>query len=431
MACAEKPGNMLDHGYDALSEQAEINLQRLASEWSRRYTRSGQECASQFTAKWENKIIQIHSSATFNPVLHGLRGLAALGVLVFHFDVFFPQLASTLKFNLWGSTWDFSVWLGFGWLGVYLFFVLSGYLLASQMRTRTLEWPYLRQFWLRRVIRIYPAYWLQLFILLAVANLLLGLPERVGGWEVVRHVLLWINLPPWMTKPINGVWWTLPIELSFYLVLPLLVFMARRIGWARMFLCCLAITLCWRWGAMMALAGSNYSDHLVVLDALPGTLTVFAAGVAVAHLPFLLTRQQRLATVLSCAAMVYLMIQWLLVNLDSYWTGHWMLMVWPTLMAIIIAGLLFSLLDRPSGFAFMASRPMVWLGEVSFGIYLWHFPVLLVEKAYWPAHLNTLSGSVIAILACIGLTLGLAAISYYALERPAMRWGGKLLPARS
>src|SRR5690606_11389394 len=103
----------------------------------------------------------------FNPRLHGLRALAALGVLIFHWAQFFPvhpQLHAHTQ--VFGVLWHGSLFVGFGWLGVPLFFVLSGYLLTHQWQSKPLVFANLKRFWWRRFLRIYPAVWLQLVLLL-------------------------------------------------------------------------------------------------------------------------------------------------------------------------------------------------------------------------------------------------------------------------
>ena len=92
------------------------------------------------------------------PALHGLRGLAALAVLLFHWYQFFPAAASVIRPERFaGTVLDPTAYLGFGWMGVPLFFVLSGYLLGGQVARVELTGTFLKRFWVRRFLRIYPA----------------------------------------------------------------------------------------------------------------------------------------------------------------------------------------------------------------------------------------------------------------------------------
>jgi peptidoglycan/LPS O-acetylase OafA/YrhL len=79
------------------------------------------------------------------------------------------------------------------------------------------------------VLRIYPAVWFELAVLLLLAGLIPGLITPAAYETLPLQVLLWINLPPVMAEPLNLVWWTLPVELSFYLILPLLGVISRAV----------------------------------------------------------------------------------------------------------------------------------------------------------------------------------------------------------
>jgi acetyltransferase len=362
----------------------------------------------------------------FNPNLHGFRGIAALAVLLFHWGSsigFFPQARQHMTVTALGSKWDLGMALDFGWLGVPLFFVLSGYLLTSQLLTRDLNGQSIPRFWLRRGMRIYPAFWLQLLVLLIAAKLFAFMPQLTSTTDILRHVFLWINLPPWMTAPMNAVWWTLPVELSFYLLLPLLVLIARRIGWLSLLLGAIVLTISWRYGVMSVYAGSNYSTHLAVLDAIPGSLSTFCCGMALAYL--IASRgvpagKSRALMLISGIATFYAMLYWLRSNIDTYWTGHWMLGVWNPIMGVIITGILLSLIRPLRGFKWLGSAPMVWLGNISFGIYLWHYPLLMLLQRTILQEWTTPWLNTMALLVTLAGTAVLASLSYYLLEKPIM-----------
>jgi peptidoglycan/LPS O-acetylase OafA/YrhL len=212
----------------------------------------------------------------FNPALHSLRGLAALAVLLFHWYQFFPAAASVIRPDRFaGTVLDPTVYLGFGWMGVPLFFVLSGYLLGGQVVHVELTGTFLRRFWIRRFLRIYPAVWAELVILLILGTVITGLISKQGMETLWLQFLLWINLPPLMAQPINGVWWTLPIELGFYVLLPFIGWAVRRIGWKVMLAVAVAVTLGWRGILFVTTNTDNYLTILPVLDSLPGVFLTF------------------------------------------------------------------------------------------------------------------------------------------------------------
>ena len=113
---------------------------------------------------------------TFNPVLHSLRGFAAVAVLLFHWEQHFPAAGQWLQQLFPADTvLDPTSYIGFGWMGVPLFFILSGWLLGAQVVANEPLPQFLRRFWLRRFLRIYPAVWAELLVLLLVAGAIPGL----------------------------------------------------------------------------------------------------------------------------------------------------------------------------------------------------------------------------------------------------------------
>lgn len=361
----------------------------------------------------------------FLPVLHGLRGVAALGVLLFHWLGFFPAFPLQLAELRWGpEPWmNLALPLASGWQGVPLFFVLSAFLLTSQWQGRRLDRGSVLAFWRRRFLRIYPAFWLQLALLLLAAVLVPGLLPDYGAQDLLLNALMWVNLPPTMTQPLNGVWWTLPVELMFYLALPALVAAQRRIGWFWVALACLAVTVAWRLAIMRVFAGQPLAPQQHIIDALPGSLATFAAGFAVAHGSFRPTAWVRRG-LLVLLLLVYLALQyWLWMNDAVYLRGHWMLSVWVPALAAVLAGAVYLALQSPSGQRWLGGRVMVWLGEVSFGVYLWHYPVLKLLSLSMPQTGASPAGSLLALGLALVITLPLAGLSFSLVESRVMGWG--------
>ena len=362
----------------------------------------------------------------FNPSLHALRGVAATAVLIFHWYQFFPAAADAIRpATLAGTILDPTIYIGFGWMGVPLFFVLSGYLLGGQVIHAELDASFLKRFWIRRFLRIYPAVWAELLILLLVGTVVTGLISTQGMATLPLQFLLWINLPPFMAEPINLVWWTLPVELSFYLLLPLIGVLARHVSWRGLLVGAVMITLGWRAAWFLSADTENYLKILPILDSLPGVLLTFMLGFSINFLPGQLSvLQRRWGVVVSLIALLMLM-QWQLTLNDVYWTGHWILIIWPPMIALPIAGLVYFLREPSPEWQWLQQRWLVWLGHVSFGIYLWHFQVMRVLVLLYPDLWNTPATSLLALLISLPATLALAALSYYVIEKPLMGWGKK------
>jgi peptidoglycan/LPS O-acetylase OafA/YrhL len=207
-------------------------------------------------------------------------------VLLFHWGSrlgHFREVRPALVVSAFDTQWDFGMGLDFGFLGVSLFFILSGYLLTSQLISRDVTATIASRFWQRHGLRIYLAFWLQLIVLLVLAHFLDFMPQMSSVGDLIRHALLWIYLPPWATAPMNAVWWTLPVELGFYLVVPFLVVLASRVGPVAVVVGGLAITMIWRFAVMEAYAGENYFGHLWILDSIPGSLFIFCIGFGLAY----------------------------------------------------------------------------------------------------------------------------------------------------
>lgn len=367
---------------------------------------------------------------SFNPALHGIRGIAALLVLLFHWEQFFPAGGEWIQqYVPKDSLIDPTIYIGFGWMGVPLFFILSGWLLGGQVISANIDVSYLRRFWTRRILRIYPAVWAELIILLLVAQMIPGLITQAGYDTLHLQFLLWLNLPPAMAAPLNGVWWTLPVELGFYLLLPLLGWLTGFLSWRALLGGSLAITMSWRLWIFLSADVENYLVVLPVLDSLIGTLFTFMLGFSLNFLPEFRTIKVRRAGLIVGVGCLLCLMQWQLVMNDQYWVGHWILVVWPPMVAAALA-LIICQLDYPSpNLRWLSSPVLVWFGHVSFGVYLWHFQVMRVLVILYPDYWGKPATSFVALIITISATLILASLSFYLIEKPLMGWGKKRLAA--
>lgn len=360
----------------------------------------------------------------FNPGLHGIRCIAAMGVFFFHWSQLFPGAGQWLaKFHYPGHLWvNLSLPMAIGWEGVPLFFVLSGYLLTSQWAGRTLVWPQIMRFYQRRALRIYPAFWFQLILLLGMGYLLPKAFPIPSMRDLVLTGFLWINLPPVFVPPLSGVWWTLPVELMFYLCLPLLVWLTRKVGLTWVWLGAVVLTFCWRSAVIERYAGQDLSGQLSVLDSLPGSLAVFMSGVGIALLQGRITPKWR-RPMLWLAISIFLSIHAVLIHeIEVYWKGGILLVVFNTLLSLSMALAVGAICTQEAP-RWLTRKVMVWLGDLSFGIYLWHFPLMIILKTYWPALGTDVMESLGLLCVLLAGTLTMASLSYYVIERPFMRLG--------
>jgi len=361
----------------------------------------------------------------YYPQLHSVRGLAAMAVLVFHWGALFnvhPQLHE--YGGLFSGWWFISFFTGFGWVGVMFFFVLSGVVLAAPYTTdRPVS---VGKFYLRRLLRIYPALWMQILIFVILGGIVLGMPEMPRDASFISNALLWLNLPPNYVSPVNGVWWTLPVELGFYLLFPLVIWCCRNLGYITLF--CVSGLLClgWRMGVFAWFQVESYAPYQGFLDAVPSSFFYFCVGVVIAHLRSSDHKYVSALILSICIAGLIGLLIYLAFILDFYWQGHFLLLVWPLVSGVLIGGIIYALKTPLGGAEGRTCAIGKLTGDLSYGIYLWHFPVLLVLHAYiWNESFSFFMnlGLLLATIFCTAL---LALLSYRFVEQPLIAWGKKI-----
>jgi peptidoglycan/LPS O-acetylase OafA/YrhL len=302
-------------------------------------------------------------------------------------------------------------------LGLFLFFVLSGYLLyAPWVRAalgRSPE-PSLRRYLRRRAARILPAYYAALagsILLLYQARGTPGvdLPDKgdlwlfaVFGQNFSRDTLLTLNTPLW----------TLAVEVCFYLALPLLGLLAMR-GGRRGALLVPMLTLVagLAWNATVAGRGASP----ILTFALPAMLPYFACGMLVRAL----IEERRLPHAAGTWALALAGVA--LVAADALWHEtsdvgflERTLRDLPAAagFALVLAAIRLSpAVARPLG-----REPLAHLGLVSYGVYLWHVPLMLALRSWGLLPLSFLPGLAVALLASVAV----ASVSWVVLERPVL-----------
>ncbi|WP_165971232.1 acyltransferase family protein [Luteimonas terrae] len=329
--------------------------------------------------------------------LDGLRGLAVLIVIGSHLSNYglLPQPGLS----------------GTGKSGVYLFFVLSAFLLGRILLARPLSALTAPRLWadylLRRVLRIWPLY--LVVLLLSWGLTTAGLPwhYRLDDGALLRHLTL---------RDGQSVLWSIPVEFVFYFVLPPLVL---ALAWLRgrcppgglVALAGLLLALAmWRWPA----------SAMAVNDVRLGPyLPVFLCGLLAARIDLALEEaldRPRIWTLIALAAVAACLLMvpsiWSRLNgnaFDPALNHGWFLahgLAWATLLLALLHGPAW--LRRPFAWA-----PMRLVGIVSFSAYLWHMPVL--EFVLW------LGGGAWAVLGpalMLALTLIASMLSFLLFERP-------------
>lgn len=352
-------------------------------------------------------------SSHYIPALDGLRALAVIAVVIYHMN------ATALQSGL---------------LGVTIFFVLSGYLITGLLirewsTTKKINLP---QFWLRRVRRLFPAI---VFVLLGTIvltgvfapdmltklrnDIVAALLFFTNWWYIFQDVSYFEAMGA--PSPVTH-FWSLAIEEQFYLIWPplLLLLFSKRVKKRHIQLGLLVAAIAS--AAAMAILYSPQADPSRVYY---GTDTRAFSLLIGAFLAFefpparvnghgrqgFTARDRKIALGVGSAALAGILVMMVAVNGYSpflYYGGI-------ALLSLLTGALIITLADGRSPLArFFALRPLVWIGKLSYSIYLWHYPLLLLMnprnftgETPWFAYV----GQALVILA-------VSAISYYVVETP-------------
>ncbi len=354
------------------------------------------------------------------PNVNFLRGAAALLVLVYHV----VELAPWPSFPAEGALLLFRV----GWVGVDLFFVISGFVIGlSAMRlyregAPRYRWTFMR----RRLARIVP-----LYVVTGAAFLILIQPSFLTlSWEKVAlqigsHLVFLHNLHPWLHGAINGPNWSVAAEMQFYVLAILAVPLLSRADLKWLFAGGVLVA----WGSRaLAFWGTQGLGQpavtFVYATQVPAMLDAFAIGLCIArlHLDGTMARWMArsrmlplLATAVAFAVALHFTWDAYWVQLD-YWTNAGMVVFWRTGLALTFGALVLFASELPDLTRYALLRPLAYLGEVSYGIYLWHLPVILTLGSHWPA---LPPATVLALTLAIVITL--SSTTWHLLERPIIR----------
>ncbi|HEY8515514.1 MAG TPA: acyltransferase family protein [Candidatus Binatia bacterium] len=350
----------------------------------------------------------------YEPALDGLRGACVLAVLLFHS----------------GFTWASG-----GFLGVSTFFTLSGFLIttllvAERDASGRLS---LRRFWERRVRRLLPA------ALLTVAAVVVSAPLWLSPAQWVRleldalatllYVVNWryvsaeyayelIFTDP---SPLQH-FWSLAIEGQFYLVFPLVAGLllrrgVRALAVACVVLCVASIAVCFTVPTIEeAQHRLYYGTDARAVELLVGALLALLRR-SRGYAPW---RAAGALPALGVAAALVILLAWSRATVGDAWLYHGGFAGYAVLSALVIAAAL-----QPQGAvrSALSARWLRWVGEVSYGAYLFHWPIFMLlsaERTGLPAP---------ALFALrLAVTLALAGLSYRFLERPVRR--ASVLPGR-
>lgn len=383
--------------------------------------------------------------------LDGVRGIAILLVVFFHL----PKQAG------WGGATSLTT-LPFGWMGVQLFFVLSGFLI-TRILVGTKDHgfgSYLKRFYVRRVLRIFPLYYgflLALGLIWAVTSLPPQLERywpylATFTWNWTRADVTWEE-SNWFVHL-----WSLSVEEQFYLVWPFVVFLLPRRGIVLASL--VAVLACpfvrmafadhyaarglspftvydatyWNtlgqldafaWGALLSLAPADLLQRIPSGLTLLGGAALFVAGgigmqLFAVDVPAPLVDMHREVALATAGYWWPLGLPIPLVETAS--TRH----VWGyTVINVFFATIILFAITRRATWL-LANRPLVDVGKVSYGMYVLHLPVLVMVTHYGAGHLDIHSWLGAGVYVATLYLLSKLVFAFW--ERPFLRLKDRFAP---
>jgi peptidoglycan/LPS O-acetylase OafA/YrhL len=366
--------------------------------------------------------------------LTGLRGIAALFVFIYHYGYFNPGIRLDLTIPVIGKALQFP--LGFGFAGVDLFFVLSGFLLSLPFARATLSrsaHPPLTQYYKRRLLRVFPAYYAQLAIILILGAWFITW-RPLDGTSLLAHLFMFFNMGWNPVQPMVGLWWTLPVEFSFYLLLPFIASFMRPGRWVVFLLGGIILSMLYRIWSVDHFAAASDEAVFLASSLLPGSLPEFLLGASAA----VLVQQFDLKAIKRPGAWmldgiflagVILANVWfwkiMLPYGGVFWSGHWSMVVAPLALGLPLSMMVISLYWGSRIGRLLFANPVVYfLGLISYSLYLWHFVVLQQAELVFGEAYAGMQG-LPKFLLSMSLVVLVSTISYFVFERPFFRLGAR------
>jgi len=350
----------------------------------------------------------IGTQLPYRPGLDGLRALAVAGVVLYHAGV---------------------SWMPGGFLGVDVFFVLSGYLITSLLlaERRRKGRVGFKAFWMRRARRLLPAVLLVVFVCLLAASTIarddlartrgdaLASVVYLTNWHLIAASHSYFNAfgRPSLLQHL----WSLAVEEQFYLFWPLVLMGSLRLVGRRYTIVLTALLALASTALMWGLYDPNqdpsrvyYGTDTRAATLLVGALLAFAWPLG-GFRDEVSRRAARTLDGVGCVALLAVLA--LFVRTQDYdpWLYHGGFLLVALCTAVLIAVVVHpaASLGRALG-----SAPLRWIGIRSYGIYLWHWPVMMLSRP----GIDVPWRGTFVVLAQIAVTVGLAALSYRYVEMP-------------
>jgi peptidoglycan/LPS O-acetylase OafA/YrhL len=312
-----------------------------------------------------------------------------------------------------------------GWIGVDLFFVLSGFLLGYHALTRpgyVTTRSGLLKYFRRRFLRVAPAFYVQMLFVVGLGAA--GVYTIAPLTQIVASLMMAQNFFVLTHLPIFPVWWSLPIEFDFYLLLPLLVLpLLKQQPIARYVAMAVFASFCFEYLILEIL--SPYYKGLI--HELPARLQEFCGGLGTAaiwarHPNLVLRARHGLFLIGACLLGLLLVLGANHFDSIAATAGRWETYAFRPLLALACSLFILAVCARdPIARVVCENRVVLFLGTISYSLYLWHaLPLWLMRDHSWfngwgrgefYLHIQIFSYGIAAAIL-------VATTSYFAFERP-------------
>jgi peptidoglycan/LPS O-acetylase OafA/YrhL len=338
-----------------------------------------------------------------------IRAACVAGVLATHFSPFFfaADGAGGLVRNA----------LALGSFGVTGFFLLSAYLLMGILlrEVATGQTQVWKRYWIRRSLRIWPLYFLAI-IVVVIASLIFARSNPGLPW-LLTFTYNWVN---WQEpNQFLSHFWSMCAEEQLYVLIPILCFVAFK----------------WRWPILVGLIAIAPVTRWLVSENLPypavwnfttSHLDVFAIGILLASLDSVkgagwMRLRAAIASSWWAAAVAGALAAVLIVSavIDPQWVFGSGAATWTYLaIALVWAWLMIKLTERPQTDVKPVTRGAVWMGQRSYGIYVYHWPAAVIGA--WIASVLPIPPQIVGV-ALIAAVLGFSELSFRWFESPFLR----------
>ncbi|MGQ7774473.1 MULTISPECIES: acyltransferase family protein [unclassified Bacillus (in: firmicutes)] len=350
--------------------------------------------------------------------LDSIRGLAALTVVFGHFCLMLPSLPNSIKFSPLRILWA-------GGEAVIVFYVLSGFVLSMALyHSKTNYWGYL----IKRFVRIYIPYYF--WIIITFALFILFSPYEVVGlrdwfydrWQgsitkldIINHFVLLNNF---FTENYNPVIWSLAQEMRISIVFPFLFLLFYKLSWKKTILFALSFSLISVFLNMLHI-GKAEGFYNGYADTLHFTSMFMVGMLLFKHQEKLIYSYRNMKKInkgFLIALGVILYLYSILIYGISRNDTTFLLKDWGVVMGVSI--FIIMAMSNLKVKAFLNKSVFVYLGEISYSIYLCHFPIMMVLFKL----LYTKISILFLLTLCITMTLLFSIVSYHLIEKKCINW---------